>query len=265
MKTTRLAFAAILFTAIAIAGDAPSPSALSKILPPDDLIAQVEIFHKDLHEMSSDEQAWEDNSHKVRRDAQTLAAVALMLGLYDSEQVGESRAESGRPPSPQPSPGGRGRNMPAVVDAAKALGEAKDYAAARAALKALDAAHSDESAAGQPLKPGPVGSMGQLMKQAGFANNRLQRGLRRLTDRVDEKARDAAVMAAIAQATIYDTRDVKREDQLEQWYQLCGEMRDRSGQLNAAIRAADKQGADRAFQAIQKSCHDCHAAFRTTK
>ena len=43
---------------------------------------------------------------KVRREAQTLAAVALMLGLYDSEQVRELRAESGqqptRPPSPQP-------------------------------------------------------------------------------------------------------------------------------------------------------------------
>ena len=155
--------------------------------------------------------------------------------------------------------------MPAVVDAAKKLGEAKDYAAAQEALAALDAALSDKSPAGRPLQPGPVGSMGQLMKQAGFANNRLQRGLRRLTDRVDEKARDAAVMAAIAQATMYDTREVKHEDHLEQWYQLCGEMRDRSAELNAAIRAADKQGADRAFQALQKSCHDCHAAFRTTK
>ena len=68
MKPIRLAFAALLFTTIAMAGDAPSLPALSKIMPPYDLIAQVEIFRKDLLEMSVDEQAWEDNGHKSLSD-----------------------------------------------------------------------------------------------------------------------------------------------------------------------------------------------------
>jgi hypothetical protein len=246
MSRTGLAFVALVFGAMAIAGDPPSPPALSKVMPADDLIAQVEVFHKSLHEMSADEPTWQDNSHKVTRDAQTLAAVALMLGLYDSDHALKTAA-------------------PALVDAAQALGEAKDYATAQKALLAVDAALKDNPAAAQPLRPRPVGSMGQLMKQAGFANSRIQRGLRRITDRTDEKARDAAVLAALGQATMYDTYGLKRDDQLDRWYQLCGQMRDRAGQLNAAIRAADKVGAEQALKELEKSCSACHTAFRTTK
>jgi cytochrome c556 len=110
-----------------------------------------------------------------------------------------------------------------------------------------------------------VNSMGQLMKQAGFANNRIKRGLRRITDKADEMARDVAVLAAIAQATVYDTQAVKTGGRLDQWYQLCDEMRDGAGKLNAAIRAADKEGAAQASQELERSCNACHTAFRPAK
>jgi hypothetical protein len=151
------------------------------------------------------------------------------------------------------------------MDAAQALAEAKEFGAVLAALEALDGSLDDPPATARPFQPRRVGSMGQLMKQAGFANNRIKRGLRRITDKVDEKARDAAVLAAIAQATVYDTEGVKGEGRLDQWYQLCGEMRDGAGKLNAAIRAADKEGAEAASQELERSCNACHAAFRSTK
>ena len=246
MRRIYLAFIVLALGAVAFAGEPPRPPALSKIMPADDLIAQLKVFHQSLHEMSADEQTWQDNAHKVVRDAQTLAAVALTLALYDSDHD-------------------LTRAAPAVMDAAQALAEAKEFGAVEGALKALDAALENRTVGAQVFQPRRVGSMGQLMKQAGFANNRIKRGLRRITDKADEKARDAAVLAAIAQATVYDTEGVKGEGRLDQWYQLCGEMRDGSGKLNAAIRAADKEGAAEASQELERSCNACHAAFRSTK
>jgi len=236
----------IVFALGAVAGAPPRPPKLSKIVPADDLIAQSKIFHKNLCEMSPDEPTWQDNAHKVTRDAQTLAAVALTLALYDSDHGLKTAA-------------------PAVMDAARALGEAKDYAAAQTALEALDAAIENRPAAAEPFEPRQVGAMGQLMKQAGFANNRIKRGLRRIGDKTDEKARDAAMLAAIGQAIVYDTQWARGDGGPDQWYQLCGEMRDGAGKLNAAIRAADKEGAQAALEELERSCSACHAAFRSAK
>ncbi len=51
----------------------------------------------------------------------------------------------------------------------------------------------------------------------------------------------------------------------DQWYQLCGEMRDRAGKLNAAVRAADKEGAERGMPGAERTSNACHAAFRWAK
>jgi hypothetical protein len=64
---------------------------------------------------------------------------------------------------------------------------------------------------------------------------------------------------------LYDTQGLQRDDQLDQTYGLCGEMRDGADQFNAAIPAADKEGAVRAQEELEKSCNACHAAFRTAK
>jgi hypothetical protein len=57
----------------------------------------------------------------------------------------------------------------------------------------------------------------------------------------------------------------QRHGKPDQWYQLCGEMRDRAGKLNAAIRAADKEGAERALEDLERTCNARHAAFRSAK
>jgi hypothetical protein len=246
MRRTDLAFVVLTFGAIAVAGDAPPAPALSKIMPADDLIAQARIFYKSLFEMSADEQTWRDNAHKVVRDAQTLAAVALTLGLYDSDHELKTAA-------------------PAIMASSQALAEAKEYGAVQDALKALAAALENPPAVAERFQPRQAGSMGQLMKQAGFAHNRIKRGLRRIADKTDEKARDAAVLAAIGQAIVYGTEGAPRAGKSDQWYQLCGEMRDGAGKLNAAVRAADKEGAEQAYRELERTCNACHAAFRSTK
>jgi cytochrome c556 len=69
------------------------------------------------------------------------------------------------------------------------------------------------------------------------------------------------VLAAIAQMAVYDTHEVKRPEDLDQWYQFCGQMRDAAGELNAKVKSADKEGAGAAMVKLGRSCDACHAVF----
>ena len=227
----------------AIAGESPQPPAITSVVPVEDLMALVESYRKGLGEMTADEQTFLDSAHKVSRDAQTLAAVGLALGIDETDHPLKTAA-------------------PAVIAAARQLAQAKDFAAAHEAIGALERAFDEKPAAAQPLKPEKVASLAQLMKQAGFAQNRLKRGPGRTADDNEAKRRDAALLAAIAQALLYDTELAQTPDEREQWYRFCGQMRNRAGRLNRALKAADKEGTEHTLREVGQSCEACHAAFR---
>jgi cytochrome c556 len=128
-------------------------------------------------------------------------------------------------------------------------------------MAALDRA-LDEKPAAEPVKPEKVASLTQLMKQASFAQNRLRRGVRRIDDDKEAKVRDAALLAAIAEATIYDDDRLETPGRREQWYRFCGQMRDSAGDLSRVLKATDKEGVERALRELGRSCDACHAAFR---
>jgi hypothetical protein len=243
MGTLAVAIGLLVCGSLVLSADPPAPPQLSKVVPADDLVARVRAFDGELQTMLADEKTYQDESHKVKRDAHTLSAVAMVLGLYDTDHELKSAA-------------------PALLKAARELAAAPDYAAAKQAGTELHAALTEKKSAAEPVKPEKVASMGQLMKQVTFVNNRLKRGMRRLNDKTDEKAHDAALLAAIAQAIVYDTHEVKKVEQQEDWYRFCGEMRDAAGELNAKIKAADKQGADAALKRLGQSCDTCHQVFR---
>ena len=228
-----------------LAGDPPPPPSLAKVVPADDLIAQVRTFQTSMKAMLADEKTYQDEAHKLTRDAHTLAAMAMVLGLYDTDHPLKAAA-------------------PALVKAAGELARAKQYEAAKSAFISVEAslAAKADGGAAPTVKPEKVASMGQLMKQVTFVNNRLKRGLRRLGDKTDEKARDTALLAAIAQAVTDDTHEVKHDEQRDDWDRFCGEMRDAAGELNAQIKAADKEGAERAVKRLGQSCDACHQVFR---
>lgn len=245
LRTGALLLVACGLGAALLAGDPPPPPSLAGIVPADDLVAQVRAFETSMKAMLTDEKTYQEEAHKLTRDAHTLAAVALVLGLYDNDHELKAAA-------------------PALVESAGKLARAKDYAAAQSAFASVGAALAAKADGGTAptTKPAKVASMGQLMKQVTLVNNRLKRGLRRLGDKTDEKARDTAVLAAIAQAVTYDTHEVKHDEQRDEWYRFCGEMRDAAGELNAQIKAADKQGAERAVKRLGQSCDACHQVFR---
>ena len=97
-----------------------------------------------------------------------------------------------------------------------------------------------------------------------FVNNRLRRNMRRFDERAADNARDAALLAAIGQAILYDTHEVKNPADAAKWYEICAQMRDSAGEVNAKIHAKDKVGAEAAFVKLGKSCDDCHSTFRVT-
>ncbi|HUY31478.1 MAG TPA: hypothetical protein VMV69_01760 [Pirellulales bacterium] len=226
-----------------LAGDPPPSPPVSQFAPADDLAAQVKLTIAGFGPLVASEEAYTTDAAKLRRDAHTVAALALVLGLHDSENSFKAVA-------------------PALVAAARQLAQAKDYATAKQAVQAVQKAAAGEGGAVDgELKWEKVAGLGQLMKQATATNTRLKRGLKRFDDKKAENARDAAVLAAIAQMAVYDTHEVKHPQDLDQWYQFCGQMRDAAGELNAKVKAADKEGAGAAMIQLGRSCNACHAVF----
>lgn len=64
------------------------------------------------------------------------------------------------------------------------------------------------------------------------------------------------------QAIFFDLDHAQTPEKRDEWYRFCGQIRDRDGLLNRAVRAADKEGTARALRDLGQSCEACHAAFR---
>jgi hypothetical protein len=226
-----------------VVGNPPEPPSMSKVIPADDLVKQVDLYVTGFDEALADAQTYTDKSRQVAKDAHTLAALALVLAMHDQDHRLKASA-------------------PALLVAAQQLAKAKDYGTAKQALAAVQDAVNGKAGSAPAAKWERVAGLGQMMKQVTFVNNRLRRNLRRFDERKDDIARDAAVLAAIAQVSTYDTHEVKNPEDLGKWYQLCGEMRDAAGAVNAEVHAGDKAAAETALVNLGKSCEDCHMTFR---
>jgi cytochrome c556 len=227
-----------------VLGDAPDPPAMSKVVPADDLVKEVDLLVTTCREGLVDEQVYMEKSRQITRDAHTLAVLALVLAKHDQDHRLKAAA-------------------PTVLTAAQQLAKAKDFMAAKQGFQAVeDAVNGEPPVAAADVKWERVAGLGQLMKQVTFMNNRVRRNIRRFEERSEDNARDAAALAAIAQVCVFDTHEVKDPAQLDKWYELCGEMRDTAGQLNAHIRAGNKPAAETALVNLGKSCEACHETFR---
>jgi hypothetical protein len=223
---------------------APAP-AVSAFAPAPDLVSQVQLFLTDFDAALADEAAYADKKDTVSRDAHTLATLAVALGLHDTSNELQASA-------------------PALLKAAQELATAADYAAAKEALAAVKQAVAGEATDGPSLTWNEkVASLGRLMKQVNNVNIRLRRGVRRLDpNKADENARFAAVLGVIAQSAAIDTHEVPDRARDPEWVQYCHDMRDAAGEVNAAIRAADKEAVAAGMTKLTQSCEACHAAFR---
>jgi hypothetical protein len=222
----------------------PKPS---QFAPAADLLRQVDFYLARTSE-SLAEPARFDMAKQSRalKDAHTLAALALVLALHDEDF----------PQKPA---------MPALLRAAQQLAAAEgDYARAREALGRLQSARTGKVEPGGAARWERVAALGPLMKQVPLIHSQMKRGVdgARLARMAEQSSGQAAALAAIAQASMFDDEYAKTPADLEKWRQYCVEMRDAAGEVNAAIRAQDAPRVSGGMQRMLQSCEACHATFR---
>jgi hypothetical protein len=232
----------LLFTA-ADAPQPPAPPKISSFAPADELAGQLQTY---LQEMQADLEKPADytaTGSKITKDANTVVILALHLGLHDEPNEFKAKA-------------------PAIIAAGLALAEATEYEAAKAGYEKLKQAAATGGESGE-LEWKPVASLGQLMKQVNVINAKLRRSTRgsRLKSTAQESTRLATVLAAIGQAAIYDTHEVKDQSKVGEWYELAAGMRDASAALNRAIKTGDEKVTAEAIKALDQNCTKCHNAL----
>lgn len=219
---------------------APKPSTFA---PASDLAKAVDDYIDKISEVLESEEDFADLQSRVVKDAETVAILALVLGLHDEKTPYQAAA-------------------PALIKAARDLSAAaaKDYDAAKKAFAALEAA---KTAAGDPasLKWEKVASLKELMEQVPLVNSRLKRNMRRFERQADAIAVDAAVIAAIAQGSMANVDETTQPTKADEWFKYCVAMRDAASAVNKAAKAKDSAEAEKAVALLAESCDACHVVF----
>jgi len=223
------------------------PPKISEFAPSNDLLQQVDFFIGRISESLADPADFDGaKQSRTLKDANTLAALALVLGVHD--QSFPERA-----------------SMPALRDAATRLAEAgEDSARASAALEAIRKARTGADQASAEAKWEKTASLAALMKQVPLVHTGLKRGVEpnRLARQAAQSAGQSASLAAIAQAAMLDDEYAKTPADLQQWVAFCAEMRDAAGQVNSAVHKQDPPAVAAGMKRLDASCETCHAKFR---
>jgi hypothetical protein len=222
----------------------PAAPKISSIAPAKDLAGQVGEYIKDIDSTLASEQDYKDSEGKIGRCSNTLAVIALCLGMHDEDNQYKARA-------------------PALIKAASELAAATDYQAAKKAFGAVKAAADGKIALRGDLKWEKVASLPDLMKQVPNINTKLKRNIKgaKFKTKAKETAGYTAAIAAIAQGSMADTGAAKNPQQIKEWYGFSAQMRDAAGAVNAAIHAGNEPAAAAAMQKLTNSCTDCHKVF----
>jgi hypothetical protein len=226
------------------AAEPPAAPKVSKFAPAEDLVAQASYYVGRMLAAVESESQYKDDADKVVKDANTLAVIGLALGLHDEENKYQKAA-------------------PGLIKAAQALAAAKDYAAAKAGVAAVQESLSSSGDPSQ-LKWEKVASLKALMEQVPLINSRLKRSLKgpRFKSMAKDTSGDSAAIAAIGQGSMSDRDAVKNPTDEEKWYKFCAEMRDAAAAVNTAIHAQDRDAAEKAMGQLAESCDNCHAVFK---
>jgi cytochrome c556 len=246
VKTTVFLLSAV--TMLAATPPTPQSPAASSYAPADDLLREVDFFIERTGESLADPAAFDlAKQSRTLKDANALAALALVLAMHDQDFPHKAA-------------------MPQLVRAAQQLAAAEgDYDKAAAALALVEAARAGKVEPGGLAQWEKVASLPALMKHVPLVHSRLQRGVdkRRLARSAEASTAQSAALAAIAQASMFDTEYAKTPGDVEKWQQQCAEMRDAAGSVNAAIHVQDAERVTQSMKRLVQSCEACHATFRS--
>jgi cytochrome c556 len=244
-RSSIFAPAGFLLSAVGAVGlvfaEPPAQPALSTIVPAADFEVAATNYLTKIAGFMADEASYTKNQEQLAQKANALVALAQSLGLHDGSSKLKAVASD-------------------VMNAGRELSRAKEFAAAKAAHEKVTTAVAGSSAASAP-KWEKFASLGKLMHETAEVNSRLRRNLRRFDRTKDDSAEGAAVLAAFAQATIYDTHEVKNPADLPKWYAMAVEMRDAAAELSKTAHGGDEAGFKKALDRLGKSCDNCHEVF----
>lgn len=222
--------------------EVPQAPTLSTVASAELLTAAVQDYLKHLQPLLVDEATYAKSADQIGYKANAITALVHVLGKHDGASPYKGAAV-------------------AIMTSSKELTRAKDYATAKAAWDKLQAAVAPDAAAGPAPSWDRMASLGRLMEEVATVNNRLKRNLRRLDRTKEENVRSAAVLAAFAQVSIYDTHEVKNEADLPTWYAMMTELRDAGVELTKTYEKGDAAAVKTSLDRLEKSCATCHKKF----
>jgi hypothetical protein len=222
----------------------PKAPPVSKFAPAQDLAHQVDYYVKRLEKSVATEEDYKDLVERIAKDSNTFIVIALTLGMHDKDNPYKKAA-------------------PAMIEAASKLAAAKNYAEAKAGVAAVKKATKAKSAGTSKLRWEKSASLKQLMLAVPTINADLKRKikLRRPKRDAPMAAEYSATLAAIAQASMYNSGDTKKPELAEKWYKFCEEMRDAAAEVNGIAHRVDKKAVRPAVEKLAKSCDHCHEVF----
>jgi len=223
--------------------DLPADAPVSKYAPVALLEAQVPEYLEEIGESLEEPAEFESELEQLDQNANTMVVIALALGLHDQDNQYKAHA-------------------PAMLAAAQKVAAAENHADAQTAFEQLQKA-TEEGGDGPELKwEEVVASLPALMKEVPNVNSKITRNIKRRFDsRGDDIAAAAVTIAVIAQGSLPNTEETIHPEKVEEWRKYSLEMRNAAAQLVAAVQAKDEEAANKANDALQQTCHDCHAIF----
>lgn len=233
--------------ALPLSSQPPEIPKISSFAPAKDLIQQFDFYIGRISESLADPADFDlAKQSRTLKDANTLAALALMLAVHDDQHPLKPGAA-------------------ALLKSAQDLSHVDDNAQrGGAALDAIKRARAATEASGETVKWEKAASLSALMKAVPLVHTGLKRGVEpnRLARQAVQTAGQSAALAAIAQASMLDPEPAKSPAEVHEWVQLCLQMRDASGEVNSAVHAQDQAQVVTAMKRLTQSCDACHAKFR---
>jgi hypothetical protein len=235
-------FAALFATTLGFAlADAPAAPQLSTVVAVADLDASLKSYLAKLQAVMADEASYTKGKEQLGQKGNAVVALLQSIGNHDGKSIYQPGSADG-------------------MTAARDLARSKDYATANKAYDALTAAIA-KTEPGEKPKWEKFASLGRMMKETAEVNGRVRRNLKRFEKTKADSAEAAATLTAFAQATIYDTHEVKNPADLPKWYAMAVEMRDATADLSKAVQAGDEPAFKTAIDRLDKSCAACHEVF----
>lgn len=241
----------------AIAAEEKTAFKVSDFASAEDLIAAQKYFLAQLEEpLAIKAEYAEDLQERTKKNALILAVLSMQLGLHDTKNAAQTAAPM---------------HYQLALELAKNV---KDYDAAKMALGILLKTQPPSQGEvkiqvveGPPLKWEMIRGQGAIMKKTNELNSAIKRNLTpaRFEKQLAALKYQTATMAAIGQATLLDTHEVKNQADLSTYEKYAVEFRSAAAELNKAVHAADQSAALKAFARMDTSCHTCHQKFDPPK